>query len=228
MSGVTNEHPEFFKAPSERDAVPSVEVAAALKSAESHFDAQDEASVDELLSVATLPLLVDANPARVSAGTRKAAGLISLLGGLIFAIVYAAAVVGLIALRQSPEFVMASTLSFLATPIYWLTTALFTGSFALLSLILSRSTWIAFVIGSFLVGALTYAAALGASLIAIHAWELTFAEARTTLWDSIAFSPLILIAPIVGREIPLWLGMWISRRGKRLRNEVSVSMASHR
>ena len=223
MGDVTQEHPEFFKAPSEHDGPP--EQPAATSNIRDHETPSAE-SIDDLLGAPVPPILLGAKQPGSLRSNRTAAGLISLIGGLLFAILYALAVLGLIALRQSPEAVIASTLSFLATPIYWLTTALFTGSFALLAVILNRGTWRAFVIGSFFVGVLTYVAALGAGLIAIHAWELTFVEARATLWDSIAFSPLILIAPILGREIPLWLGVWISRRGKRVRDEAAVSTVS--
>lgn len=225
MSDVTKEHPEFFKAPSERDAVgdigPESEIddapgsdAGNLEPRETHGE-----TVDELLGNVVVPASVWGLSRLGKSHDHKAAGLIALLGGVIFALLYAAAVFGLMTLRQGPDAVTSSTISFLTTPIYWLTTALFTGLFALLTVLLSRASWIPYVVASFFVALLTYAAAIGAGLIAIHAWELTFTAAQNAVWEGIAFSPLILIAPIIGREIFLWLGLWISLRAKRLRAE---------
>ena len=208
MNDLTQEHPEFFKAPSERD-VPA--------------EPATVATIDDILDEVTPAAPILGQIAVRPASNRRDGALIALFGGLLFALLYAAAAFGTIALRQPTEFVYSSTLSFLATPIFWLTSALFTGLFALLAILVNRGPWISFVAGSFVLSVLTYAAALGAGLISIHAWALTFVEARTTLWDNIAFSPLVLIAPILGREIPLWLGVWISRRGKRLREGATLT-----
>jgi hypothetical protein len=222
MGDVIKEHPEFFKAPSERDAPPAeAEISEATAPAS---ESEPGHGIDEILEGATLPLLTETNPVNASRSRRTAAGLFALFGGVLFSLLYAAAVVGVMALRQSPDAIFTSALSFVVTPMYWLTTMLFTGLFALLAVIAGRGTWAPFVIGSFFVALLTYIAAVGAGLIAIHAWELTFVEARTALWEGIAFSPLILIAPILGREIPLWLGLWISRRDKRLRGQESAAL----
>jgi len=205
MSDVKQEHPEFFKAASERDTA--------------------NETVDELLEDVVVPIFVEVDAQAGRRNNRRAAGLIALLGGVIFAIFYAAAAGGLIAVRQGSDSALASTLSFLTTPIYWLTIALFTGLFALLALVLNSASWPSFVVGSFFVAFLTYVAAVGAGLIAIHAWELTFERAQSALWEGIAFSPLILVAPVLGREIPLWLGIWISRRAKRLREATPFTVA---
>ncbi len=225
MSDVTKEHPEFFKPASERDTVVddgnAAEIDNAPSSGQEHAGSEEThgETVDELLGDVVVPAIV-LTPSRLGGSRdRKAAGLIALLGGVIFALLYAAAVFGLLTLRQSPENVTSSTISFLVTPIYWLTTALFTALFAILTLVLSRAPWIAYVVGSFFVAFLTYAAAIGAGLIAIHAWELTYAAAQNAVWEGIAFSPLILIAVVLSREISLWLGLWISGRAKRLRAE---------
>ena len=199
MSDVKQEHPEFFKTASERDAA--------------------NETVYELLDDVVVPVFVEVSSRMGHPRNRRAAGLIALLGGVVFAVFYAVAAGGLIAVHQGSNSAFASALSFLTTPIYWLTTALFTGLFVLLALILNRGSWLSFVAGSFFVAVLTYGAAVGAGLIAIHAWELTFEQAQSALWEGIAFSPLILIAPVLAREIPLWMGIWISRRAKRLRDE---------
>lgn len=222
MSDLTQDHPEFFKAPSEHDSPPKPDNPSLVADPATALSDDSRDTLDDLLGEAQFPLLLDANLPVLSRNNRTAAGLISVLGGVIFALLFAAAAFGVISLRQNPVAVVSSTVSFLATPIYWLTVVIFTAAFALLTVILSRGAWVSFVVGSFFVGAVTYLSALGAGLIAIHAWELTFAEAKAMLWDSIAFSPLILIAPILGREIPLWLGVWISRRGKRLRDEAAA------
>ena len=234
MSDVKQDHPEFFKAASERDAVNETIDEASSPLAEStvrnvsrntdvrHENAQEE-TVDALLEAVVAPISGGTPLRPGKRRNRQAAGLIALLGGLIFAVLYAVLAGGLIAARQGTDSTLASTVLFLSTPIYWLTIALFTGLFVLLAMLLSRASWLSFVVGSFFGAVLTYVAAVGAGLIAVHAWELTFEGAKSALWEGIAFSPLILVAPVLGREIPLWLGVWISRRARRLREEAPAS-----
>jgi hypothetical protein len=215
MSNVTQDHPEFFKPPALQEVTP-------LMLAGSDAPVADVSSghpnMDELLDEGTRVAPIEGAGALAPTSNRKTGMAIAALGGLAFAALYAAAAFGLIALRQDPQFVVASTLSFLATPIFWLTTLLFTGLFILLAVIINRGTWVNVIIGSFVVAALAYGAVLGSGLLSIHAWELTFSAAQTALWEGIAFNPIILAVPILAREIVLWLGLWITRRGKRLRD----------
>jgi hypothetical protein len=220
MSNATQDHPEFFKAPADAEPRVVIDYESGFEPASETATVADDATVDELLGAAVVPVMVEGQLRAGPASNRRAGALIALLGGVIFTLFYALAAFGLIALRQPSEFIVSSTLSFLATPIFWLTAALFTGFFALLAIIVNRGPWISFVVGSFVVAVLTYGSALGAGLIAIHAWELTYDAAEAALWEGIAFSPLILVAPILAREIALWLGVWISRRGKRLSEDL--------
>lgn len=214
MGDVTQDHPEFFKPPAEQDLAP---LAAEDGAPPAMVPSPRSEDVDGILGETNDVSPVVGPLERGLASNRRAGILIAVLGGVIFTILYAVVAMGLIALRQDSQFVMASTVSFLATPIFWLTAACFTGFFVLLAVIVNRGAWVYFVVGSFFLAILLYGAVLGAGLIAIHAWELTFEAAQGALWEGIAFNPIILVAPVLARETALWLGLWISRRGKRLR-----------
>ena len=223
MSDVTQDHPEFFKPPAPHDLAPNAPEEIPESEA---TEASQGLELDDLLATPPAANFVAVSVTAAKMSNRKAAALIAVVGGFVFAVLYAAAALGLISLRQDASFVVASSLAFLSTPIYWLTTALFTGLFVLLAIFAHRRSWTFFVWGSFVVGALTYAAALGAGLIAIHAWDLTFAGAQTALWEGLAFNPLILIAPVIARETSLWLGLWISHRAKNLRSVLERELVS--
>lgn len=197
MSELKQKHPEFFKAVSGRDPV--------------------QTTFDEIFAAALAPATLETSFMRGKASNRKTAGLIALLGGLIFAASYATAGAGLMALLQNSDSFVANLLSFVTTPLYLVTSSVFTGLFVLVAVILTRASRLSFLLGSLLVAVLTYGAAVGAALLALPAWELSFTEAQTVLWNDIAFNPVILVAAVLGREIPLWLGVWISRRAIHLR-----------
>jgi len=67
------------------------------------------------------------------------------------------------------------------------------------------------------VALLTYVTAIGAGLLTVSAWTLTFSNAVDFMWRGIAFNPVVLVAVVLSREIPIWLGGWIALKGRKLR-----------
>lgn len=199
LAAPVEEHPEFFKPKPEDE--PTVLPATALD-------------------------LESGVPER---SNRTGAVWIALAGGLTFSLLYlAATVLYSWATRVWGEqggnldvvgYVQSSTLTFVSTPVYWLTSLAFFVYFTLLALLFYRATWRTYVIAGIVVALLTYLTAIAAGLLTISAWTLTYRDALAFTWRSIALNPLILVSLILAREIPIWFGGWIALRAKKLREK---------
>lgn len=175
-------------------------------------------------------------PAVVRAPSNRTTGaLVALLGGVIFAALYALAAWGYSAAAwlygdaaagvEATGFIQQRTLAFLSTPVYWLTVLAFTVYFVVLAVLINKGHWRTFVLWGLAVAALTYLSAIGAGLLTVDAWTLTFSQALDFMWRGIAFNPLVLVAVVLSREIPIWLGGWIALKGRALRNAPTAEPA---
>ena len=210
MSDTAQDHPEYFKPTPEEESALSAGFVGALGATD------------------TEP--VDTKPVKTS--NRVTGALVALLGGAVFAILFAVAAWAYSfaawaygsgeAGTEMAAFIENRTLAFLATPVYWLTSIAFTLYFILLAIVINKGHWRTFVLLGLLVALLTYATAVGAGLFTVHAWTLTFPEALDFMWRAIAFNPLILVAVVLSREIPIWFGGWIALKGRKLRDPAPV------
>lgn len=203
MSNTNGDHPEFFK--------PSAE--------------EEQPFATPITLVAT----EDAPALEKAPSNRSTAALVALLGGVIFAALYGLASWGYSTAAwvygsstdgsEMGEFIQNRTITFLSTPVYWLTVLGFTLYFVLLAVLVNKGHWRSFVLWGLLVAFLTYLTAIGAGLLTVSAWTLTFDEALDFMWRGIAFNPLVLVAVVLSREIPIWLGGWIALKARKLRQE---------
>ena len=207
MSDATTEHtehPEFFKPAAEQDSALGF---AGVNAAQPTEDAP----------------AVEAAPSNRTTGA-----VVALLGGVVFTVLYALAAWGYSAAAwmygDSAEGTLASvfiqdrTIAFLSTPVFWLTAIGFTLYFVILAILINKGHWRSFVLWGLVVAILTYATAIGAGLLTVRAWTLTFSEAIDFMWHGIAFNPLVLVAVVLSREIPIWFGGWIAVKGRKLRD----------
>lgn len=210
MSDVAQEHPEFFKPTPEEEAARGA-----------GFAAVAAGTSEDSPAVHTKP------------SNRTTAALVALLGGAIFAVLYALAAWGYSAAAwlygsssegtEAAAFIQERSVSFLLTPVYWLTVFAFTLYFVLLAILVNTGHWRSFVLWGLLVAVLTYATAIGAGLLTVRAWTLTYSEAIEFMWRGIAFNPLVLVAVVLSREIPIWLGGWIALKARKFRGADQAS-----
>lgn len=159
-------------------------------------------------------------------GNRGAGVLISVLATIGFAVVYA----GVLALWLAPNYPPSAFLEdgLLPRVLDWGFAAASAGFFIgmlLLVLIVGRAGWWAYVLGGFLVAALTWAAALLGYAFSAHlsGTEITL-HPYPLVVDFGLFFPVIA-AGLVAREATVWFGAWIGARGrkmKRLNAEAAV------
>ncbi|MEG0028237.1 MAG: hypothetical protein RR877_03680 [Aurantimicrobium sp.] len=210
MSDSSQDHPEFFKPAPEEE--PQGLGFAGVNGSQTTEDAP----------------AVEAAPSNRTTGA-----LVALLGGVLFAVLYALAAWGYSAAAwmygdsaegtQAAVFIQDRTIAFLSTPVYWLTAIAFTLYFVILAILINKGHWRTFVLWGLVVAILTYATAIGAGLLTVRAWTLTLSEALDFMWHGIAFNPLVLVAVVLSREIPIWFGGWIAVKSRKLRDAPEVT-----
>ena len=211
MNETNSERPEFFK------PAPEEEVALGLG-----FAGVNESSTTE-----------DAPALQAVPSNRTTGALVALLGGVVFTVLYALSAWGYSAAAwlygdssegtQATVFIQDRTLAFLTTPVFWLTSIAFTLYFVILAVLINKGHWRTFVLWGLVVAILTYATAIGAGLLTVRAWTLSFSQAIEFMWHGIAFNPLVLVAVVLSREIPIWFGGWIAVKGRKLRDAPEVA-----
>jgi hypothetical protein len=141
--------------------------------------------------------------------------LLALASGVVFLLLYGA-VAGLIIVLNTEDDPLGSFVSFVSHPSFWLPVVVFTVAYILFVLIVNRASWWAHVLGGLLVAALTYLSFIGGALLGLPAWNFTL-EQVTAFIRPVWYSPFALIAFILAREVPIWIGAVISSRGRQLK-----------
>ena len=160
------------------------------------------------------PVYVTAPTPPKTLGNRAAGILIGLIATAVFAVVYA--VIAFVISAANAASVADATsrfTDFLVLPVFYIPVIFFFLAFALLVAVLNRAGWWAYVLGGFLVAVVVYFSYIGGALLAVQAWNLTPGEAArfvSTQW----LNPGAIAAAIVAREVPIWFGAWIARRGR--------------
>jgi hypothetical protein len=143
-------------------------------------------------------------------GNRGFGVLIALLSTVIYAALYAVALVATEVLDGAPaDFSFVTTLGFYA-PV-----AMFAIGFILLVLIVNRAGWAAHVLGSLLVGLIVFFGGTGLYLL-IHASEIPSNEIGVT-FHRVLFSVAVIIGALLAREVALWMGFVVAARGRKVK-----------
>lgn len=163
------------------------------------------------------PIFVQApEPPRLR-GNRGAAGAIGLLAAVAFGVLYLAAALGLQGLRGEVTVANVGTAMLAALQSWWLwvPVVVFFVGFWLLGAIINRGRWGHWVVFGVLVGLVAYAGHLLGQLFQAPFWTLT-ARQGADLVQGQLLAPLAIVAFVLGRELTIWFGAWVSARGKRV------------
>ncbi|WP_110589628.1 hypothetical protein [Microbacterium suaedae] len=168
------------------------------------------------------PIFVQAPEPPRKRGNRGASGLIGLLAAVVFAVLYAAASYGwqmYLSVVASRDSFAVEPLAFatdvLAQPPFWFTVIAFWLAFWLLGVFVNRARWWSWVVLGLFVALLTYAGYIGGVFLGAPFWNLTADEGMALLADTM-FAVPALVAVIIAREVTIWFGAWVSRRGARI------------
>lgn len=141
-----------------------------------------------------------------AASNRVVGSLLALVGTVVFALVYGLVGAAYIA-------VTSSTLGFgdfITDAIFWIPVLFFTIGFVLIAVLVNRAAWWVHVLASLLVAFITYFGSIG-MLLLVHQ-----IAGSSVGFVATAFSPFVIAATIVAREVSIWVGLLISRRGAKL------------
>lgn len=165
-------------------------------------------------------------------GNRGVGSLIAVIASVVFTVILAVitAVVGAVGGRPV-------SFAFLGRADFYIPTLFFLIALVLLVLIVNRANWWTFIVGSLIVGVVVYFGTIGLGLLSNGVVLMTPEEASVHFRESLS-SPFIIIAALLAREVALWTGGIISRRGRRLRarnvenrsaydRELATSRAEH-
>jgi len=166
---------------------------------------------------ANQPIFVQAPEAPRPRGNRGAAGAIGLLAALCFAVLYLAATLGLRLLTGDIQVagLANAALSALATWGLWVPTVAFYLGFWFLGALINRGRWGHWVVWGLVVGVIAWGGHLLGALFAAPFWMLTAREGVDLLGENV-LAPLAIVAFVLGRELTIWFGAWVARRGRRV------------
>lgn len=137
--------------------------------------------------------------------------ILALLGAVGFAVLYALVGAVVVAIGFSDALFGPVFRSFLGDASFWVPILFFALGFVLMVLLLNRAAWWLHVLASLAVAAVTYLGTVGVLLLI-----------RGIVGDAVSFSeaagqPLLVAAGLVAREVAIWVGLAIARRGQRVR-----------
>lgn len=163
---------------------------------------------------AQTPIYVQAPTPPKDRSNRGGGILIALVATLVFAVIYAGAVFTIVGLSSSTinETTRIFT-EFVAQWVFFVPVFFFFLAFALLVSVVNRAGWWSYVLFGFLVAAVVYVSYVGSVLLTVQAWTLSSSEIAGVLSQQ-WFAPFAIAAAIIAREVPIWFGAWISRRGR--------------
>lgn len=166
---------------------------------------------------AAQPIFVQAPEAPRPRGNRGAAGAIGLLAALVFAVLYLAATLGLGLLlgRIQIDGLADAALSALATWTLWVPTVAFFVGFWFLGSLINRGGWGHWVVWGLIVGVISWGGYILGALFAAPFWMLTVRQGVDVVQASV-LAPLAIVAFVLGRELTVWFGAWVARRGRRV------------
>ncbi len=157
-------------------------------------------------------------------GARGIGALVALLGAGIFAIAYSAlvAVLGLVV----PGFGIAGAVRFTGTPTFWIPVIVFALAYLLLIVIVNRAGWWAHVLGGFIVAIIVWIGFIGAAIIVAGAFGAPAPVVGAVVLEQLT-NPLGWAAAIAAREVPIWVGGIVSRRGRSARAKNAEARAAY-
>ena len=146
--------------------------------------------------------------------------LIALLATVVFAVLYAVAAFIIIGVTSTTlEVTVTGFAAFAALPVFYVPIIFFFLAFSALIALVNRGGWWAYVLFGFLVAVVVYFSYIGGAMLGLvfdgRADGLSPNELSrivNTLW----LNPGAIAAGLVAREVPIWAGAWIARRGRRV------------
>ncbi|QYH35334.1 hypothetical protein [Salinibacterium sp. M195] len=157
-------------------------------------------------------------PPKIS-GNRGFGVFIALASTLAFAIVFAIAVVIIEVIDSGVV-----ALGFVQAPSFYVPIAFFALGAIIIALIVNRAGWAAHVFSSIVVGLVVYFGTIGALLLINGVIQNTPDQAQVMFAAALG-DPRVIAAGLLGREVSLWTGALVAKRGRKVTERNRVSRA---
>lgn len=156
----------------------------------------------------------------VRKGNRGFGVLIALASGVLFAALLAVfgALIGYV-IEGEYSFDFVTRWAFYAPVL------LFVVGFILLVLITNRAAWWAYILGSVFVGLFVYFGTVGVAMLG--AGVIQNPGSAADMFRAQLLNPFIVVAGLLAREVSLWVGAGISRRGRRVKARNAEARAAY-
>ncbi|WP_243696148.1 hypothetical protein [Labedella phragmitis] len=177
--------------------------------------ASDRDAADRSDGAAQRPVYVQAPAPPKKKGNRGFGVLVGVLATAVFGALYFVALLLTPLLSGTAVDYAASAMTILTSAAFFVPVIVFFLAWVLLIVVLTRAPWWGYVIGGFVVAIITYAGALGGALIQ-NAFEVAPSQVPSFLLAQ-ALTPAAVLAFIVAREVPIWFGVWVGKRGRSVR-----------
>lgn len=165
--------------------------------------------------VSQTPIYVQAPTPPRNRSNRGFGILVALLATVVYAALYA--LVTFIMASVATSVVDAATRfgEFAVQPVFYVPVIFFFLALAVLIAFVNRGGWWAYVLVGFFVAVVVYFSFIGGGLLTVQVWNFTPDEASRfvgTQW----LQPSAIAAAVIAREVTIWAGAWIARRGRKV------------
>ena len=166
------------------------------------------------------PIYVQAPTKPKDRSNRGGGILIALLATVVFAVLYAVAAFIIIGVTSATiAMTVTGFTAFASLPVFYIPIIFFFLAYSGLIALINRGGWWAYVLFGFVVGAVVYFSYIGGALLGLvidgRADGLNPAEMGRIV-QSLWLNPGAIAAGLIAREVPIWAGAWIARRGRRV------------
>jgi hypothetical protein len=146
----------------------------------------------------------------VKKGNRGFGILIAVLSTIIFVALYAVALVAIELVNHQPV-----NVGFVTTEDFYAPAAIYLVGFIILALLVNRAPWPVHILGSIFVGLFVFFGATGLLLLLnVNSIPSNQVSQAFTL---ALFSPGVIVAALLAREVSLWMGFVIASRGRKVK-----------
>lgn len=180
--------------------------------------AVDAEPVEALYTAATPPqqvVYVQAPVPPSAAGNRGIGSIYAVLAAIVYGVLLAGATW---VIQYSTTGL--TGVAFLATWDFYIPVVVFVIALIVLVVIVNRAGWGAYVLGSLFVGAAVYFGTIGIDLLVN--WLVWHVQDSFALFLASAFH---IVAAVLAREVAVWFGWIIARRGKKVAARNAVARA---
>ncbi len=152
--------------------------------------------------------------------------LIALVGTALFAVLWAAAVVGVGALLAPGSEFIPALIQFSTHSTAWAPVVAFFIGMVVLIQIVNRARWWAYILGGLFVAVFVYLVYIGAALVDNGFLQKNPGE-RQILLNQVWVAPFAVLAGVIAREVSIWTGAWLAARGRKLQARNAEAQADY-